>query len=550
MKFGSLDTFLVEDPFWQDKMGKPVANQEFLHALLQYGTLESYRFFCPDTNSERRFQAQIEKQLPPDLRNRVKISLQANFTDHLENALLDFIHQGDFTYHMPYLMELRNRLGIPLPISGVTHSLDGAWMQTRFIQLLLSNPKPHDCIVCSSNCAKQLLTQAFSTIRETFAESFGGALPAPPEMVQIPLGLSDPAFQLMDRRQCRDKLAIPAHHFIILSLARFSPRHKMDLSPLLEMIQWLYRRNQLPPFTLILAGAGKQADLELAKSMVDGLQLQNHVRIEGNIPYEKKITLYGAADIFISLSDNYQETFGITLLEAMAHGLPVIASDFNGYKELVEEDRTGILIPTYGSVDQDPWESAMGLLDPSSARFYMAQKIAVDMAVLGQAILELASDPGKRRDMGIRARARAMRYHWQAIIPRYEDLWHEMKKRAMAVSLDSKPPAPTTFLIPQIKKIYAHYPSAWLEGRTRLTLTPYGRDRYGERFEPVLYEDVNAILDQACCEFILEQVNTTDELLEELVSKATPLFGFNWKAVILHIDWLIKHGYLAPASHS
>ena len=175
MRFGSLDTFLMEDRFWQDKMGKPVANQEFLHALLRYGTLESYHFFCPDTNSKRRFQAQFEKQLPTDLRNRVKVSLQANFLDHLENVHLDFIHQGDFTYHMPYLMELRNHLGLPLPISGVTHSLDGAWMQTRFIQLLLSNPKHCDCIVCSSNCAKQLLTQAFSNIRETFVESFGGS---------------------------------------------------------------------------------------------------------------------------------------------------------------------------------------------------------------------------------------------------------------------------------------------------------------------------------------------------------------------------------------
>ena len=171
--------------------------------------------------------------------------------------------------------------------------------------------------------------------------------------------------------------------------------------------------------------------------MVDRLQLQDYVRIESNISYDKKITLFSAADIFISLSDNYQETFGITILEAMAQGLPVIASDFNGYKELVDEGRTGFLIPAYGSMDQNPWDLTMGLMDPSSARFYLAQKIAVDMTVLAQAIVELASDPGKRRDMGIRARARAMRYHWQAIIPRYEELWTELKKRAVAAHLNS-----------------------------------------------------------------------------------------------------------------
>ncbi len=548
MKLGSLDTFLLEDSFWQDKMGKPVANQEFLCALLQYGTLDCYHIFCPDTFSSARFQAQIENLLPTELRNRVRISFQANLVDHLGNRLVDFMHQGDFTYHMPNLIELRNRLGLPLPISGVTHSLDGARMQTRFLQILLSKPKPYDCIVCSSNCAMDMLTRSFSIIGEAFAQSFGGKLPPPPEMVLIPLGISDRAFEIKDRRQCCDELGIPAHHCILLSLARFSPRQKMDLSPLLEMIQWLCRRGKLPPFTLILAGAGNRTDLELACSMVDRLELQDCVRIEGNIPYEKKTILYSAADIFISLSDNYQETFGITILEAMSHGLPVIASDFNGYKELVEDGLTGFLIPTYGSMDQDPWDPTLGLMDPSVARFYLAQKIAVDMTVLAQAIVELASNPGKRRDMGVRARARAMRYHWQAIIPRYEELWHEMKERAMAASSDLKAQGPPGLLTPGVKTIYSHYPTAWLEGGTQVAMTPYGRERHTERFQPILYEDVSILMDRACSEYLMEQMNAEEAILEELVVKAASFCGLSREAVMFHIDWLMKHGYIAPVS--
>jgi hypothetical protein len=270
------------------------------------------------------------------------------------------------------------------------------------------------------------------------------------------------------------------------------------------------------------------------------------VRIEGNIPYEKKTTLYSAADIFISLSDNYQETFGLTILEAMSHGLPVIASDFSGYKELVEDNGTGFLIPAYGSMDQNPWDITMGLMDPSSARFYLAQKIAVDMTVLAQAIVELASNPGKRRDMGIRARARAMRYHWQAIIPRYEELWHELKKRAIAAPLDLKAPEPPLLLTPAVKRIYSHYPTAWLEGRVQVALTPYGRERYSERFQPILYEDMNVLMDHACTEYLLEQVSAKEAILEELVVKAASFFGYSRKDVMLHIDWLMKHGHIAP----
>jgi len=402
--------------------------------------------------------------------------------------------------------------------------------------------------VCSSKCAADLLTQAFSTIREAFAESFAGSLPAPPEMVQIPLGVSDRAFQVRDRLQCRDELGIPAHHCIMLSLARFSPRHKMDLSPLLEMIQWLRCRGRLPAFTLILAGAGKRADLELVHSMVERLQLQDCVRIEGNIPYERKTTLYSAADIFISLSDNYQETFGITILEAMSQGLPVIASDFSGYKELVDDGRTGFLIPTYGSMEQNPWDLTMGLTDPSSTRFYLAQKIAVDMTVLAQAIVELASNPGKRRDMGVRARARAMRYHWQAVIPRYEELWHELKERAVAAPLDFKAQKSRALLAPGIKTIYSHYPTLWLEGTVGVALTPYGRERYAERFQPILYEDVNVLMDHACIDYLLEQMSARESILEELVLKAASFFGCSRMAVMFHIDWLMKHGYMAPLS--
>jgi glycosyltransferase involved in cell wall biosynthesis len=543
MKLGSLDTFLIGDPFWQDKMGKPVVNQEFLSALLRYGTLDCYHIFCQDTNSRTRFQAQIENLLPTGFRDRVKISLQANLLDHLENMLVDFMHQGDFTYHMPYLIELRNRLGLRLPISGVTHSLDGSWMQTRFIQILLAGPKHYDCIVCSSECARDMLSRAFSTIREAFVESFGGCLPPPPEMVHIPLGISDRDFQVKDRRQCRDELGIPAHQFVMLSLARFSPRQKMDLSPLLELLEWLFRNGKLPSFTLILAGAGKPADLDLAHRMVDRLHLQDHVRIESNISVDRKTTLYSAADIFITLSDNYQETFGITILEAMSHALPVIASDFSGYKELVDDGGTGFLIPSYGSMNQDPWDLTMGLLDPSSARYYLAQKVSVDMAVLARAIVELASNPDRRRDMGVRARAHAMRYHWQSIIPRYEEMWHEQKQKAMVAPLDSGAPV---LLTPGVKKIFSRYPTKWLEGKERIGLTAYGRERYSEKFQPILYEDTNILLNYACSEYLLRQMSANDAILEELVEKAATLFGLSRRAVMLHVDWLMKHGFIAP----
>ena len=57
-------------------------------------------------------------------------------------------------------------------------------------------------------------------------------------------------------------------------------------------------------------------------------------------------TAWAGADVFCSLSDNIQETFGIVPIEAMAAGLPVVVSDWDGYKDTVRHGVDGFRIPT------------------------------------------------------------------------------------------------------------------------------------------------------------------------------------------------------------
>src|SRR3546814_3034291 len=59
------------------------------------------------------------------------------------------------------------------------------------------------------------------------------------------------------------------------------------------------------------------------------------------------LSSWAAADVFVSLSDNIQESFGITPVEAMAAGLPCIVSDWDGYRDTVVDGETGILVPTW-----------------------------------------------------------------------------------------------------------------------------------------------------------------------------------------------------------
>ena len=67
------------------------------------------------------------------------------------------------------------------------------------------------------------------------------------------------------------------------------------------------------------------------------------MRIHANFMARVKADLLAAADILVAPTDNTQETFGLSLLEAQSAGLPVVASRFDGYKDLVVDGEDGFL---------------------------------------------------------------------------------------------------------------------------------------------------------------------------------------------------------------
>lgn len=530
----------------------PVANKEFLKALLEHGTFESYHFFCDDRQQVNQFRRLLDQSFPESLQKRIRVAIQGLFFEEFKKYPLDVMHHGDFSAFFPYVMELRNGMVPPgaFPVTGVTHALDTIKLHMSFMQILLARPKPFDAIVCTSKCAVDMLTKAFDHIRETFDSVYQAKLSASPALVQIPLGIPEEMFRPQDRIECRSQLGIAPNHFVMLSLGRFSPRRKADLAPFLECVAWLKEQplnhHKLPEFTLILAGAGRAPDLKLVQDMVDRLGLQKEVRIEGNVSSETKILLYGAADVYISLVDNYQETFGLSIIEAMAQGLPVIASDFNGYKELVAHQRTGFLIPTYVSSSHEPWEPLSALLNFTMLRFYRAQKIAFDLEQLALAIMTLASHQGLRQEMGFRARTRALPYRWHSVIPRYEELWSEQKARAadwyrLAQSTNHLPP----MLIPCTEKYFSHYPTLRLTAEDRIKLSDYGTDRCRQNFQPIVYEELASLLQEDCLKFLTQQLAQETVSIEALLDRCQKAFDASREMLLVHLDWLLKHGFIA-----
>ena len=109
--------------------------------------------------------------------------------------------------------------------------------------------------------------------------------------------------------------------------------------------------------------------------------------------------------MFLSLVDNPQETFGLAPVEAMAAGIPVVVSDWDGYRYTVSDGIEGFRIPTLApSHSQQGEELALqhdhGLLAYQDYVGAVAQHVAVDTEAAAAAIARLAEDPVLRQRMG------------------------------------------------------------------------------------------------------------------------------------------------------
>jgi len=549
MHWATVDPFILDDPFWQQKMGMPAANKQFLEALLHYGECSSYRFFVGDTATAERF-SRLLKANHPHVVDRVVVKPQALLSSALRDQRLDVFHNGDFTFSMPYLIEVRNRLdgAMRFPVTGVTHSLDTVPLYGKFLSLLLARPKPYDAIVCTSCCAVEMLRRAFQEIRARFQEHFGAVLPEPPRLVHIPLGIPDRVNPLPSRKAARETLGLPHDSVVVLSLGRFSPRSKMDLSPFLEgfsLLRSALVHEPCPKVLLVLAGAGRKDNVQLVWEMVLALGLQNAVQIKANVSEQEKEALYASGDIFCSLVDNYQETFGLTLLEAMDAGLPVVASDFNGYRDLVLHGKTGFLIPTYASGCQDPWDGLAGLLDPSLLRFYRAQKVAFDLQAMVQAFHILICREDVRREFSERAKRWAQEFRWARVIRAYRQLWAELICQARRDRRESET-GYRPLMTPSVSRIFPHYPSKVLTDETVLGLGPMGRAFARKAYQPVQYTELMVLLKEDLLYALAQHVSHKDVTVKELTRWAGSQWGMDRASAALHVDWLIKHGVVLP----
>lgn len=452
------------------RLGRKVANYGAVAALLEHSSFDELHFFLPFVAALKPFEEGYGPWLNrPENRGRVKLLSAQDLPQALEQVPYTALHAAELERYFPELCHLRNRHARePLPITCVPHSLSYWASQVRNLYKVLPGPASYDSILCTNRAARSYLQAALDDVAQRLRDLGLATAGYAGRFDLVPLGVRLADFPPQDQAAAQKRLGLEPGVLTLLCLGRLTPYDKYDLLPMLGVLALL---NQRRPTRLVLAGADSRGYAQALTLRAQEMGLSKRLRIFKDFDSGLKPTLLAAADIFVSPSDNLQETFGLAIIEAMAAGLPVVASDFSGYRDLVAEGKTGFLVPTLGPADWGALEGLWPLMADHIAALQTSQRLAVDLAVLLKRLELLAGDAALRQRLGQEGRRRAAKlFDWAVVVPRLERLWLELKRQAgQAGLLEAAAP---NVLGAGLAKVFAGFPSGALEPGQALDLGP------------------------------------------------------------------------------
>ncbi|MEA5078625.1 MAG: glycosyltransferase [Anaerolineaceae bacterium] len=223
------------------------------------------------------------------------------------------------------------------------------------------------------------------------------------KIVTIPPGVDTARFYPIDQQEAKEAVDIPCTNRLLLFVGRIEPLK--GLQNLLKAIALIReRRNSAETcYCLVVIGGDPNASAdsmstEMAniKQLSQDLGLEDLVVFLGKRAQETLPYYYSAADILIMPS--YYESFGMVALEAMACGTPVVASQVGGLPFLVQDGKTGFVVP------------------------------GGDPEALVQPLVRLMNDSDLRENMGQQAANYAMQYDWKLIAERMVKVYEKLRK--------------------------------------------------------------------------------------------------------------------------
>lgn len=362
-------------------------------------------------------------------------------------------------------------------LCGITHTTSSAGAMDALAALITAPVQPWDAVICTSSAVKDNVSRLLQAQVDYLSYRLGISKIVLPQLPVIPLGIhtADFAYSNTQKGAARAALGVNEHTMVVLFMGRLSFHAKAHP---LAMYQALEAAAQATGKQVVLVECGWHANDFIAKAYADAARLAcpsvRVITLDGRKAQDRQ-TAWAGADVFCSLSDNIQETFGIVPIEAMAAGLPVVVADWDGYKDTVRDGVDGFRIPTL--MPQAGLGGDLALrhaLEIDTYDMYCGHTcslVAVDVQETAQAFTRLFESAELRQQMGAAGRQRTRQvYDWSVIIPQYESLWAHLNEIRHVQAKDLKPlPHPWPARIDPFHA-FASYPTQTLTEQTVLGL--------------------------------------------------------------------------------
>ena len=207
-----------------------------------------------------------------------------------------------------------------------------------------------------------------------------GADPGKIEVLRNGVDLA--GFTPIDPATARRKLGLPVDGRVIVSVGHLIPRKGHEL--VIEALA------ALPDVTLLVAGSGPER--EALSRLASRLGVEGRVRFLGQLAHDALPFVYSAGDALVLASSN--EGWANVLLEAMACGTPVVATDVGGSREVVDAPEAGILVAKRDVPSiADALGRLLGALPDRAATRRYAERFSWDETTRGQERLFASLSP-------------------------------------------------------------------------------------------------------------------------------------------------------------
>lgn len=522
------ETLKSSEPGRHSVIGEAVNDRGFLQALLSHGTFERYFYIR---------KPGLTFDIAEHYANSGRLTPITLASQHLLDDCGPLVLFTSSILFQRYASFRLARKHPEWPICGVTHTLSNIYPRVSF-----GSPKlfPYDALICTTPSARETLEH----LMNEHAHSTAVIQPTPPlpdiQYPVIPLGIDPATVGGPDGREsARRELGIPGSAIVFLFLGRLSQVNKADLHPVIRV--FFDTPGLSDESRLIIAGDDTRHHLASGlREFAARFDSPRTATIMPDISVAQKQLLLSAADVFLAISDTVEETFGISVVEAMMSGIPVIASEWNGYRRLVRHGSDGWLVPTYMYADWSELSAVGPLFD---GEYHQTQRVFLDLEALSEAMHTLAGAPDLRRRLGAAARRRAFsEFTWQNVLPQYEELWREQLCKAAAA--ESPTDALRYAAVYDLGAVFRHYPTRTISPEDRVTLS-----RDCDRLTTLMREHRLFLMpDPAFDPFVDEQIIgqcDTDRSLS-FRELAAALCDRNLPSLLLtsHICRLIKNGIL------